>query len=63
VIRPPDMINPFAGAWNEAFPVPDGGVAGSFVAFGWFRQLWNEAVPSYVSDMVHYEQVQPGGFL
>lgn len=63
MIPPPDMTDPFAGVYNTAFPVPDGGVAASFNAFGWFRQIVNTAIPSYVADMNYQANRAPGVFV
>lgn len=54
MIAPPDMRNPFTGVNNPAFPVHDGGVAGTFNAFGWVRELFTTAIPSYIGDMNYY---------
>lgn len=60
---PPWMINPFAGVWNPAFPHPNGAVAGSYNAFGWFREVVNIAIPEYVNDMRYYWSKNPGVYV
>ncbi len=58
----PDWNNPSAGTWNTAFPVPNGGVASTFTAFGWLRVLFADGIPEFFGDM-QYAAGLTGGVL
>lgn len=60
MIAPPWMDDPFYGVYNPGLPVPDGGTAGTFVAWGWFRSLFTTAIPSYIADMEYVQGSSPG---
>lgn len=60
---PPGLpFSPFDGVYNPAFPVPNGGVAGTFNAFGWVREVINDVTPQYWGDMAYYANQGPGVF-
>lgn len=50
---PPDLSNPYKGLWNPSLPVHNGSIAASFVAFGWFRDVFNTALPEFANDMAY----------
>ena len=55
--------NPFAGAYNPAFPVPDGAVAGTFNAFGWLRELINSGLGQSINDLDYASTIGSGYYV
>lgn len=56
MLPPPYPPSPF-GYPNPAVPYH---VAGAFVAWGWFRSLFNVAAQTFVADMEACAQAGPG---
>ena len=63
MLPPPDLSDPFAGTWNDAFPVPDGGIAATFTAYGWVRALFNDAIPQAAGDFRYVSTFQGGTYI
>lgn len=47
------MANPYQVTWNPAFPVPNGSIAATFTAFGWFKSGFDTALPEFQNDAAY----------
>lgn len=57
---PPYLSDPYVGVWNTAFPIPGGSIAATFQAFGWFRSVFDTALPEFNNDMAYATSIAQG---
>lgn len=59
----PFPTNPFQGVNNPSLPVPNGGAAGTFNAFGWLRELVNSGIGQSINELNAQAGVGSGVFV
>lgn len=59
----PFPANPFVGVWNPGLPVPNGGAAGTFNAFGFLRELVNTGIGESINDANYFAGINSGVFV